>query len=176
MTIPLLRLFFRSSFNHLKHLRRAIVKLQVFSLPEALDQGLDVKIKGLLYCQHTVSGWRQFRRTVGKRSSAALVMYSELSHSRTRLWDQVPLLSDAELLMSPVMKDDSDCFLTVSFHIRRMRLCREERKERVRILTFEQSSCGLKGGEESRSNDSWNVNITGGMSSPLPSAQHEEIS
>lgn len=25
--------------------------------------------------------------------------------------------------MSPVMKEDSDCFLTVSFHIRRMRLC-----------------------------------------------------
>lgn len=39
--------------------------------------------------------------------------------------DTVPLLSDAELLMSPVMKDDSVCFLTVSFHIRRMRLCRE---------------------------------------------------
>lgn len=37
--------------------------------------------------------------------------------------ETVPLLSDAELLMSPVMKEDSDCFLTVSFHIRRMRLC-----------------------------------------------------
>ncbi len=39
------------------------------------------------------------------------------------LQNQVPLLSDAELLMSPVMKEDSDCFLTVSFHILRMRLC-----------------------------------------------------
>lgn len=37
--------------------------------------------------------------------------------------EKVPLLSDAELLMSPVIKEDSDCFLTVSFHIRRMRLC-----------------------------------------------------
>lgn len=35
------------------------------------------------------------------------------------LW--LPLLSVAELLMSPVMKEDS-CFLTVSFHIRRIRL------------------------------------------------------
>ena len=33
------------------------------------------------------------------------------------------LLSDAELFMSPVMKDDSDCFRTVSFHILRIRLC-----------------------------------------------------
>lgn len=29
--------------------------------------------------------------------------------------------------MSPEIKDDSDCFLTVSFHIRLMRLC-EQRK------------------------------------------------
>lgn len=35
---------------------------------------------------------------------------------------RLPLLSVAELLMSPVMKEDS-CFLTVSFHIRRIRLC-----------------------------------------------------
>lgn len=34
---------------------------------------------------------------------------------------RLPLLSVAELLMSPVMKEDS-CFLTVSFHIRRIRL------------------------------------------------------
>lgn len=39
------------------------------------------------------------------------------------LW--LPLLSVAELLMSPVMKEDS-CFLTVSFHIRLMRLCTQE--------------------------------------------------
>lgn len=35
------------------------------------------------------------------------------------LW--LPLLSVAELFMSPVMKEDS-CFLTVSFHIRLIRL------------------------------------------------------
>lgn len=44
----------------------------------------------------------------------------------------LPLLSVAELLMSPVMKEDS-CFLTVSFHIRLIRLCtQEERSERER--------------------------------------------
>lgn len=43
------------------------------------------------------------------------------------LW--LPLLSVAELLMSPVMKEDS-CFLTVSFHIRRIRLCEQERSNR----------------------------------------------
>lgn len=41
------------------------------------------------------------------------------------LW--LPLLSVAELLRSPVMKEDS-CFLTVSFHIRRIRLCEKERR------------------------------------------------
>lgn len=41
------------------------------------------------------------------------------------LW--LPLFSVAELLMSPVMKEDS-CFLTVSFHIRRIRLCQKERR------------------------------------------------
>lgn len=30
--------------------------------------------------------------------------------------------------MSPEMKEDSDCFLTVSFHIRLMRLCAGERR------------------------------------------------
>lgn len=40
---------------------------------------------------------------------------------------QLPLLSVAELLISPVMKEDS-CFLTVSFHIRRIRLCEKERR------------------------------------------------
>lgn len=46
------------------------------------------------------------------------------------LW--LPLLSVAELLMSPVMKEDS-CFLTVSFHIRRIRLyTQENRNERQR--------------------------------------------
>lgn len=43
----------------------------------------------------------------------------------------VPLLSDAELLMSPVMKEDSDCFLTVSFHILRMRLCGERKRQNM---------------------------------------------
>lgn len=42
----------------------------------------------------------------------------------------VPLLMVAELLMSPVMKDDSDCFRTVSFHIRRIRLWEREKKNR----------------------------------------------
>lgn len=40
----------------------------------------------------------------------------------------LPLLSVAELLMSPVMKEDS-CFLTVSFHIRLIRLYVHRRKE-----------------------------------------------
>lgn len=40
---------------------------------------------------------------------------------------RLPLLSVAELLMSPVMKEDS-CFLTVSFHIRRIRLCEQDRR------------------------------------------------
>jgi len=34
----------------------------------------------------------------------------------------LPLLRVAELFISAVMKDDSDCFLTVSFHILRIRL------------------------------------------------------
>lgn len=34
----------------------------------------------------------------------------------------VPWLSVEVLFMSPEMKEDSDCFLTVSFHIRLMRL------------------------------------------------------
>lgn len=38
----------------------------------------------------------------------------------------LPLLSVAELLMSPVMKEDS-CFLTVSFHIRLIRLYTQEK-------------------------------------------------
>lgn len=50
------------------------------------------------------------------------------SSSKYLLWDKVPLLSDAELLMSPVIKEDSDCFLTVSFHIRRMRLCGDKQQ------------------------------------------------
>ena len=33
-----------------------------------------------------------------------------------------PLLRVAELFISPEMKEDSVCFLTVSFHIRRIRL------------------------------------------------------
>lgn len=41
------------------------------------------------------------------------------------LW--LPLLSVVELLMSPLMKEDS-CFLTVSFHIRRIRLCEKKRR------------------------------------------------
>ncbi len=39
----------------------------------------------------------------------------------------LPLLSVAELLMSPVMKEDS-CFLTVSFHIRLIRLYTQEKR------------------------------------------------
>lgn len=39
----------------------------------------------------------------------------------------LPLLSVAELLMSPVMKEDS-CFLTVSFHILLMRLYTQKKK------------------------------------------------
>ncbi|MEQ2173548.1 hypothetical protein GOODEAATRI_033172, partial [Goodea atripinnis] len=35
----------------------------------------------------------------------------------------LPWLSVEVLFMSPEMKEDSDCFLTVSFHIRLMRLC-----------------------------------------------------
>lgn len=34
----------------------------------------------------------------------------------------LPWLSVEVLFMSPEMKEDSDCFLTVSFHIRLMRL------------------------------------------------------
>lgn len=45
--------------------------------------------------------------------------------------EKVPLLSDAELLTSPVMNEDSDCFLTVSFHILRMRLCRERKRQNM---------------------------------------------
>lgn len=41
----------------------------------------------------------------------------------------LPLLSVVELLMSPVMKEDS-CFLTVSFHIRLMRLCTQKKRGR----------------------------------------------
>lgn len=41
----------------------------------------------------------------------------------------LPLLSVAELLMSPVMKEDS-CFLTVSFHIRLIRLYTQEKRGR----------------------------------------------
>lgn len=40
-------------------------------------------------------------------------------------------MSDAELLTSPVMKEDSDCFLTVSFHILRMRLCGERKRQNM---------------------------------------------
>lgn len=40
-------------------------------------------------------------------------------------------MSDAELLTSPVMNEDSDCFLTVSFHILRMRLCRERKRQNM---------------------------------------------
>lgn len=67
-----------------------------------------------------------------KKSFSVTVINSEvkagvLNHSRKDvLRKQIPLLSDAELLMSPVIKEDSDCFLTVSFHIRRMRLCGEK--------------------------------------------------
>lgn len=43
------------------------------------------------------------------------------------LW--LPLLSVAELLMSPVMKEDS-CFLTVSFHIRLIRLYTQEKRSK----------------------------------------------
>lgn len=45
------------------------------------------------------------------------------------LW--LPLLSVAELLMSPVMKEDS-CFLTVSFHILLIRLYTQERRRSKR--------------------------------------------
>lgn len=44
---------------------------------------------------------------------------------------RLPLLSVAELLMSPVMKDDS-CFLTVSFHILLIRLCSQTKREQER--------------------------------------------
>lgn len=39
----------------------------------------------------------------------------------------LPWLSVEVLFMSPEMKEDSDCFLTVSFHIRLMRLCAGEK-------------------------------------------------
>lgn len=83
--------------------------------------------------------WNMIITTIQENSEASenkeslLVLRSNMkagvltNHSRKHLlWDQVPLLSDAELLMSPVIKEDSDCFLTVSFHIRRMRLCRDK--------------------------------------------------
>lgn len=44
----------------------------------------------------------------------------------------LPLLSVAELLMSPVMKEDS-CFLTVSFHILLIRLYTQKRKSKIEI-------------------------------------------
>lgn len=43
----------------------------------------------------------------------------------------VPLFSVAELLMSPVINEDSVCFLTVSFHIRRIRLCEEHHTQNI---------------------------------------------
>lgn len=43
-------------------------------------------------------------------------------------WSCLPWLSVEVLFMSPEMKEDSDCFLTVSFHIRLMRLCVERKK------------------------------------------------
>lgn len=58
---------------------------------------------------------------------------------------RLPLLSVAELLMSPVMKEDS-CFLTVSFHIRRIRLCEvrrrngEEENEVAQAKTWQRSN------------------------------------
>lgn len=47
----------------------------------------------------------------------------------------LPLLRVAELFMSAVMKDDSDCFLTVSFHILRIRLW-QQRKRGGSIFRF----------------------------------------
>lgn len=61
------------------------------------------------------------------RSKVKAVVWRSYS-GKYLLRDQIPLLSDAELLMSPVIKEDSDCFLTVSFHIRRMRLCGEKQQ------------------------------------------------
>lgn len=65
----------------------------------------------------------------------------------------LPLLSVAELLMSPVMKEDS-CFRTVSFHIRLIRLYIQEkrsergerRKEVVEVWAQTQRS-SINGGE-----------------------------
>lgn len=44
----------------------------------------------------------------------------------------LPLLSVAELLMSPVMKEDS-CFLTVSFHILLIRLYTQKKRRKQAI-------------------------------------------
>lgn len=54
----------------------------------------------------------------------------------------LPLLRVAELFMSAVMKDDSDCFLTVSFHILRIRLW-QQRKRGGRFLDSEQRNCAM---------------------------------
>lgn len=87
-----------------------------------------------------------------KNVFTALVMKSQVnarlmwSHSCKCLQrNQIPLLSDAELLMSPVMKEDSDCFLTVSFHIRRMRLCEGKKKKCQNVLEY--SLCAAAAGQ-----------------------------
>lgn len=46
----------------------------------------------------------------------------------------LPWLSVEVLFMSPEMKEDSDCFLTVSFHILLMRLCVERKEPLIRTV------------------------------------------
>lgn len=49
--------------------------------------------------------------------------------------------------MSPEIKDDSDCFLTVSFHILLIRLCvPEEYRALVRVVDAFTELCGLSVG------------------------------
>lgn len=55
----------------------------------------------------------------------------------------LPLLSVAELLMSPVMKEDS-CFLTVSFHIRLIRLYTQENRKSKREGERRKRRCGQR--------------------------------
>lgn len=52
-------------------------------------------------------------------------------------------MSDAELFISPVMKEDSDCFRTVSFHILRIRLWMKKKEKEIKSPHSEPSHKSL---------------------------------
>lgn len=57
---------------------------------------------------------------------SSFITKTTVDESRLAPWREIarlPWLRVEVLFMSPEMKEDSDCFLTVSFHIRLMRLC-----------------------------------------------------